>query len=106
MFMTSKVLDDGVIVVRPTREEILGLQVGDQAINVFGGLGRIVEIFARGVDVKGRAYACTYIESSSGLKISHSFSEGEVVPTIPVIRRFLRTDSIRWDDLVGSPIEA
>jgi hypothetical protein len=87
---------DGLLVVRPTRAQIEALQVGDIGLDCFGHIARVKEIFARGICEKdGRSFVCTYLEFGDNRgSISHSFKEGEIVPTIPLISRFHRIDSI------------
>lgn len=76
-----------------TREQILGLKVGDvleQTIDSrngqplpgarWGFRGAVTEIFAQSVNVKGKAFACFYTSfGDQGATMSGSVVEGENV---------------------------
>lgn len=64
----------------PTRQEIEDLKVGDEALGI-SGWGRVKEIFARDTDINGKKFVCTYLEYPSGLVMSQSLKEGELIRT-------------------------
>ncbi len=64
----------------PTRQEIEDLKVGDEALGIFGW-GRVKEIFARDTDINGKKFVCAYLEYPSGLVMSQSLKEGELIRT-------------------------
>lgn len=95
MKLTHKVID-GLTVVRPTREDVQNLAVGDHVPDCFGKLARVVRIFAQRDDVHGKAFVCFYTEfggSGSGSTMSGSMKEGEVYMTLAVTSRFHRTEA-------------
>lgn len=96
--MRSRTID-GILVVKPTRDDILSLQVGDLAPTCFGTMARVVDIFGRGDDVHGRAYVCYYTEWGTNARLSHSLSEDEIVPTVPLTARFHRIDLVPWEEM-------
>ena len=62
----------------PTRAEIQSLEVGDLAPDCFGSWRRVTRIYARGADVKGKAYVCYHTEFGPTSSISNSLKEGEI----------------------------
>lgn len=73
-----------------THEQIKRLAVGDEIAQVsptrnslpvpesrIGPFRRIVEIFARGTDLRGREFVCCYTEFGQNSQISASLKEGE-----------------------------
>ena len=77
-----------------TRQQILDLKIGDKLQDtldlepftglkarpgaIYGKPRKVLEIFARGFNVKGEAYVCFYTEfGTSGGRMSGSASEGE-----------------------------
>lgn len=88
---------DGMRVVRPTREDVYGLRVGDMAPDCFGNLAPILEITARQDDIGGKAFCCYYTAfGTSGGRISGSVKENEICPTVPLVRRWQRVDNVPW----------
>lgn len=73
----------------PTRSQVESLHVGDMAINPFGKMAEVTEVFARGVDVKGRAYICYYTRTGTETgSMSNSMTEGELVRTVPLTFKY------------------
>ena len=69
----------------PTKDQIERLQVGDTAINAYGGFTKVVEVFARGVDVHGKAFCCYYTQDEdSDTKTSMSMHEGQLCRTLRI----------------------
>jgi hypothetical protein len=96
--MNSRIIN-GITVYRPTREDITSLKVGDEAPDCFNRLAPIVEIYARGDDIKGQAYICYYVvfNSATGSRISDSLKEGEIHSSVPVTSLFKRSSAVPWD---------
>ncbi|MEN6533253.1 MAG: hypothetical protein ABFD89_06290 [Bryobacteraceae bacterium] len=82
---------DGVLVTRPTRADVESLSVGDLAPDVFGRMAPVSEVFARGDDINGRAYACYYTRFGERGGISGSIKEGEPVGTVPATSKWHTT---------------
>jgi len=92
---------NGVDAYRPDRADIEGLQVGDNAVDVFGEWSEVTEIFARGDNWKdGGAYVCFYTRMKLGGTVSGDMREGETIFTIPLGRVVDRIDSIQWETAV------
>lgn len=76
--------------VYPTREDISSLKVGDFAINCFGDMAEVAEIYAQKEDINGKMFVCYYtffnIEKTS--KISNSLKEGELCITTKLSNMF------------------
>lgn len=72
----------------PKRDDIQNFSVGQWAVDCFGNLSTIVEIFGRGNDITGKAYICYYTQFSENSKISMSIKEGELVRTVPLCNKF------------------
>jgi hypothetical protein len=66
----------------PTREDVLGLNVGDLAPNCFGEMRAVTEIFGSGINVSGKAFVCYYAEFGPNSTMSHSLVEGEKVSIV------------------------
>lgn len=82
---------EGILLVRPTRADILALRVGDLAPNCFGKLARVTEIHAQQDDIKGKAFVCYYIEfGDNGSTMSGSLKEDETLATVPTTSRWKR----------------
>lgn len=84
-------LFDGILITRPTRDDIESLSVGDLAPTVFGDMRKVTRIFASGMDTRGKVYVCYYTENE-GFSISGSMTEGEPVATIPAGSEYNTTD--------------
>lgn len=85
---------DGILVVRPTREDVQNLKVGDMAPNCFGKMAAVVSIFAQRDDIKGKAFVCYYTENGPGSTISGSMKEDETFCSIPVTAKWHRTENV------------
>lgn len=72
----------------PKREDIQNFSVGQWAVNCFGELGIITDIFGRGYDVNGLAYICYYTQLGEHSTISHSLKENKLVRTLPLCNKF------------------
>jgi len=81
----------------PTADDCLEMKVGDQALDAFGNLATVNEIFARGISDKGRAYVCYYTDTGSGGRVSNSIMAGEVQRTVRLCR-LLDSEQIRRMD--------
>lgn len=73
-----------VLVVKPTRQQVQDLKVGDLAIDCFGRVRPITQIYAQGDNIHGKAYVCTYVKFHEGSEVSMSFQEDEIVRTLQV----------------------
>lgn len=88
---------DGVMVTRPTREDVLGLQVGDEAPDPFNKMRIVTRIYARGERPDGRLFVLYYTAfGERGASISGELVEDEIVPTLPVLARWRRTECVPW----------
>ena len=86
--MRHKVID-GILVVKPTRENIENLKIGDYAPHCFGAWGKVNSITFRGNDIHGKAYVGYYVQwHGEDSSISQSIKEDEIVATIPVTRKW------------------
>lgn len=80
---------DGLLVVKPTRQDIESLQVGDYAPNCFGKFGKVNEISYRGIDVNGKAYVGYYVQwHGDDSSISESIKEDNIVMTVPLSNKY------------------
>jgi len=91
-------------VFRPTRQWVEGLRIGDMAPDCFGRLRPVVDIFARGDDIQGRAFVCYYTKFSDCSRISGSAKEGELVMSIPAVSEY-RTSWQVPDEAITEDIE-
>ena len=72
----------------PTRAEIEDLRENDLAPDCFGNWKRVTRVFARGMDVNGRAYVCFYTEFGPTSSISNSLKEGELHRTVALTGKY------------------
>lgn len=72
----------------PTRQEVLDLQVGHMALDCFGNLAEVTEIYGRGDDIDGRAFVCYYTRLSANSTVSNSMKEGKIVRTTRLTHRY------------------
>ncbi len=84
---------DGLKLWRPTRAEVESLAVGDEVLDCFGNLRRVVDIHARRDDVSGKLFACFYQDFGNGSTISGSIKEGEPVMTVPACDKYKRSEN-------------
>ncbi len=49
-----------MMVTFPNKQDIEDLKIGDQVENCFGKPSIIKEIYAKGIDINGKSYACYY----------------------------------------------
>lgn len=88
---------DGVLVWRPTRDDVESLTVGDLALDCFGNLVPVMSIAYRGIDIKGKAYVGFYLRfgaEGSTSTISASIKEGEPVDTLATTQKWHRSENI------------
>ena len=84
---------DGLLVVKPTRQDIDNLKVGDYAPNCFGRFGKVVSITYRGIDVNGKAYVGYYVQwHGEDSSISESLKEDEILSTVPLTSKYMRSE--------------
>ena len=69
---------DGILVVKPTRQNIDDLKIGDQAPNCFGRYGIVKEITYHGIDIHGQAYVGYYVGFGDNGTMSCSLKENEI----------------------------
>jgi hypothetical protein len=94
--MNQRIIE-GILVTKPTREDVQSLKVGDLAPDCFGKMSPVVRIYATGEDLHGRAYVLYYVAfGEAGGAISGAMTEDEIVPTVPVIDRWKRCDLVPW----------
>lgn len=86
---------DGLLVVKPTRQDIESLQVGDYAPNCFGKFGIVNKIAYRGIDVNGKAYVGYYVQwHGDGSSISETLKENRILMTVPLSNKYGTSDKI------------
>jgi hypothetical protein len=90
--LTHKVID-GLAVIRPSRDDVQNLAVGDCIPDCFGRMARVVRIYAQRDDVSGKAFVCFYTDFGSGSSMSGSMKEGEIYMTLAVTSQFHRTEA-------------
>lgn len=84
----------------PSAAQCQELKPGDLALNCFGQLEPVSEVYARGTDVHGSAYVCFYAAfGDSGATISGSYRAGEPVATVPLTSVVHRLDSLNIQPL-------
>lgn len=66
-------------VMVPSKVDVEKLKVGDAALDAFGRYSRVVEVFARGIDVHGKAYVCFKTDFGPGATMTASMKEDELV---------------------------
>ncbi len=77
--------------MRPTRDDIEQLSVGDYVPNCFGKLAPITSITFRGISIQGKAYVGYYTQFSDNATISGSMTEGEYLATVPMTAKYNTT---------------
>jgi hypothetical protein len=82
---------------KPTREDILNLEVGDVAPYTFGE-SRVTEITAKSTDINGKWFVCYYVQYGDNAQMSHSLKEGEVDRQMSLCTRFTSAQIDRFDD--------
>lgn len=99
--MNQRIID-GILVTRPTRDDVLNLQVRDLAPDCFGAMKPVTEIFGRGVNVHGKVFVCYCVEfgePGTTSTISEGMTEEEPVATLPAVSRWHRSENFpRWED--------
>lgn len=93
--MPSKVID-GIAVYKPTRQDILDIQIGDMLPDAFGRLHPVESIHARREDINGNMFVCLYLQHSPTSKISDSYKEGKIHPSLDVISKWNRCELVPW----------
>jgi hypothetical protein len=87
------------VVLHGNRQDVDLVEVGATAMSPFGRPAMVTKVYARGVDVNGKAYVCFYVEhGENGGAISNSLKEGELVRTVQL--------SFRHDSATLDRIEA
>lgn len=76
----------------PTREEIAGIQIGDQALDCFGRLNEVTEITARREDIKGKLFICYYTRFGPKSQMSMSQKEGYLTRTVATSREHISVE--------------
>lgn len=86
---------DGILVVKPTRQDIENLKVGDYAPNCFGKFGKINSITYRGIDVNGKSFIGYYVQwHGENSSISESLKEDEILSTVPLTAKYNTTEFV------------
>jgi hypothetical protein len=79
----------GVSCYIPTLEEVQQIQVGDVALDCFGSLKPVVEIYGRGQDGKDRTYVLFKTQfSDAGSTITGDMTEGVLARTVHLTKYF------------------
>lgn len=88
---------------RPTTEWIETLQVGDLAPDVFGNISPIIQIYAQGHDIHGKAYVCYYVShGDDGGMISHSLKADEIDMSLPMCAKFKTRYDVPESDITDN----
>ncbi len=66
----------------PTKEEVMGLKIGDQVMNCFGKYTEVTSITGGGTDVNGKAFICFYQRFAVDSTMSGSIKEDTPITTI------------------------
>ena len=72
----------------PPKADVEAVAVGGTAPDCFGRMSLVTKVFARGTDIRGRAFVCYYCAMSdrdtvdNGCGCSASLKEGELVRTL------------------------
>lgn len=78
----------------PTRHDIENMKVGDLVPNPFGYLSAVTDIYARGININGKAYVCFYQYWDYGKStISNSLEEGKPQATVPMTNKYSRVEN-------------
>ncbi len=92
--MRHKVID-GLLVVKPTRQDVENLQVGDYAPNCFGKFGKVNQIAYRGTDVNNKAYVGYYVQwHGEDSSISETLKEDRILMTVPLSNKYGRSENV------------
>lgn len=91
--------DKSTTLFMPEVADVLGLAVGGVAVDCFGRERQVVEVFASGVDINGKAYVCFYTESGPNFRISHTYKADELLRDC---RACLLFNSAELDDIERS----
>lgn len=80
-------------VTLPSVGDIMNLRVGHQAPTCFHALGsKVTEIFARDVDVHGKAFVCYYAEFGEQSQISYSLKQDTLDRTFSLCSRYTSSE--------------
>ena len=66
----------------PDAAYVAAIEVGVLAPTSLGTMRKVVEVFGRGVDLKGQPFVCYHHEFGPTSTISMSLKAGEAIPTI------------------------
>jgi uncharacterized protein (DUF2126 family) len=93
MNLTNKTID-GVLVVRPTRDELTALEVGDMVVDCFGHIVPVATIDFSGISDAGKRFIGISTPFGEHGTMTSSFVEGEVVLTLPVCDKWHRSENV------------
>jgi hypothetical protein len=86
--MRHKIID-GLLVVKPTKEDCQNLKAGDYAPNCFGKFAKVNQIMYRGIDIHGKAYVGYYVQwHGEYSSISMSIKEDQILMTVPLTQQY------------------
>lgn len=89
----------GNIIVKPTRQDVETLQMGDFALDCFGKWSRVESIFHRGEDIHGKLFVCFRVDfGNDGSTITASAKEDEFVATVPLTREYSTSTNYPWKE--------
>ena len=77
-----------MMIFMPTREQVQSLKVGDFALDCFGKMREVVEVYAQKDDIIGRAFVCYYTKTSETSSTSMSMKEDEIVRTADLCNKY------------------
>ena len=90
---------EGILVTKPTREDIENLNVGDLAPDCFGEMREVLAISHRGEDVNGKLFVTFYVSRSESSRISSSLKEDEIKATLPITLKWDRCENVPFDEV-------
>jgi hypothetical protein len=94
------------IILIPTRQQVEALQVGDLALDCFGHLNPVTDIYGRGTDIKGKHYVLFYTRLDDHGSISGGYKEGELVRTVPLCSKYTSAQLDQLEQRILSAVPA
>lgn len=80
---------DGLLVVKPTRQDIENLKAGDYAPNCFGKFAKVNQIMYKGYDKHNKAYIGYYVQwHGEYSSVSMALKEDEILMTVPLTQQY------------------
>lgn len=83
----------GPVLFVPTLEDVLGLKVGDDALDCFGKWSHVTAISYVGSDVQHQAFVGFYTATGPTSSMSGSYKVGDLVRTVAVTKLFTSNET-------------